>query len=93
MESELDFEEDSTSVEAWRDTAAVDYTFFTPPQLPASTHLTTTPLIPPFGQHHTPVVITPPLVHTDTVDPAPPKSAASTSVVELLVVTAPKPTP
>ena len=43
------YEEDSTLVEVARDTAVVDYSFFTPPQLPASAHLTTTPLIPTFG--------------------------------------------
>jgi hypothetical protein len=89
--SESESKEDSTSMEAERDAAVADYTFFTP-QLLASAHLTTTPLTPTFGQQHAPIVMTPPPVHSDIVmDPTPSASAASAPVTEL--VPAPEPAP
>ncbi len=55
--------EESTSTEVGSDPAVSESTFFTPPQLPTSVHLTTTTsLIPPFSQHHASVVMTPPVV-------------------------------
>ena len=61
--SEAGYEEESTSVEIGSEPADTEPTFFTPPQLSSSAHLTTSSsVIPPFGQRHKPVVMSPPAV-------------------------------
>ena len=61
--SAAEYEEESTSAEVGSEPADSEPTFFTPPQLPTSAHLTTfASVIPPFGQCHAPVLLTPPAV-------------------------------
>lgn len=56
-------EEESTSTEVGGEAAGSGSTFFTPPQLSTSAHLTTsTTVIPPFSQRHAPVMTTTPTV-------------------------------
>ena len=53
-------EEESTSAKVGGEAAGSGPTFFTPSQLSTSAHLiTSTTVIPPFGQRHAPVVMTP----------------------------------
>ena len=59
--SGAEYEEESASAEGGSEPADSEPTFFTPPQLSTSAHLTTfTSVIPPFGQRHAPVLLTPP---------------------------------
>ena len=61
-ETEL-VDEESTSVEVGGEVAGSGPSFFTPPQLSTLAHLTTSmSIIPPFGQRHAPIVMTPPTV-------------------------------
>ena len=59
--SGAEYEEESASAEGGSELADSEPTFFTPSQLPTSAHLTTfASVIPPFGQRHAPVLLTPP---------------------------------
>ena len=59
----MEYEEESTSAEVGSKPEDSEPTFFTPPQLSTSAHLSASMLhIPPFGQRHALIVMTPPAV-------------------------------